>query len=332
MDDITLWDAISKVVESGDEEQTIDLKESLYMLDQNDQKSEFVKDLAAIANSLESRQAGYLVIGVKDKKNCTRPSEATQYLVDIQIGNLNDFEQRHNNILESYLSSKLSAKYYPYYHSESQKTILIIVIESWDEHDPRPYIVRQDIGKIKRGQIFYRDASDIRVVADKSMLSSFVAKSERTENQQKIKAMRLDNKKKIKKHEQKIKEYLNQISNLQKISDKDTKDHEDVIEYLQKESSERLKKLESDHAAEVKRLSDEIENNKKQSETERSWLDENIKRLETENDEIAKKERELQRFIPALVNELYRTLPEESRDKKIREGIRPADLRSFLSF
>jgi len=66
MEDEEIWQAIRSTVESGVETPKIDLKSDL-SLNQALEKAEFVKDVIAIANV--SGNVGYIVIGVKERKN-----------------------------------------------------------------------------------------------------------------------------------------------------------------------------------------------------------------------------------------------------------------------
>jgi hypothetical protein len=59
MDEGQLWEAIHQAIESGEEEDTIDLKSRRYNFRSNASKGEFIKDVSAIANSGDGLRFGH---------------------------------------------------------------------------------------------------------------------------------------------------------------------------------------------------------------------------------------------------------------------------------
>jgi len=165
MDENEVWQALQDVVESGRESNSIDLKQDHYNLQQDLDKGEFIKDIAAIANSLEKQeQRGYLVIGVKDVKECPRPSEVENYTVGVTLPNLDETQRQMNAILREYLEPGLTVRCESLRPSGTSKDLFLIVIPSWlsiNPTFPRPFFCRKGIGKIRRGQVFIRAESSV---------------------------------------------------------------------------------------------------------------------------------------------------------------------------
>lgn len=282
MDDSKLWEAVSHVVLSGEENKTIDLKRSCYYFEQDPHKGEFVKDVSAIANSLEKLGAqGYVVIGVLDSDKCPGPNrtDPSKYVVGAPVQSRDQLEQRMNQILESHIDPRftIDCRILPTTITELNESIAVLVIRGWTEFhesDPRPYVVTKSVGQLRHGQIFVRRGTR-SVVALRADIVNLSARHVRLKYEREIKALESD--------------YGQSIEGLRL-------EHEQEIEALESHYNEWIETHED----------------------ERKWLDERIKRLESENARLFRQEMDWRIFALTVCGELYRALPEDSRDRKLR--------------
>jgi hypothetical protein len=139
-----LWEILKTYIETGNETRKVDLKQMLD-LSKPSGRSEFAKDVAAMANT--GCGAGYLIVGVKDKKHRT-VTDLADYVVGFAPDNFHVFEQRMAQALSHHCSPVPEVRYEEITHPNISRKIGVIVIP---RNFNRPY--KAD------GQIFIRRGS-----------------------------------------------------------------------------------------------------------------------------------------------------------------------------
>lgn len=267
MNENELWEAIQQAVESGEETSTIDLKGRLYHFKKDVEKGEFIKDAVAISNTLDTQKArGYLVIGVLDSDQ-RKGIGCREYILGVRIPSWNRLEQRVNNLLREYVEPDLAVMCSRLVHPRIRKKLAIIVIPCWqclNPFNPRPCIIKKDIGRIRRGQIFMRAGSDT-YAALTTDIARLVGSGLRV------------------RYQKEIEELKDQLSNEIKRRERD------------------LEALKTEHSKEVE------------------WLDERTDDLERDKEKLIQREEEWRELARATIRKAYRNLPEDSREKEVRQ-------------
>lgn len=130
-----------EIIKSTNERTDIDYKKELYNLSK--QKDNFVKDIMSMANSFESGNK-CIVIGVKDRPSLDRE------IIGIDKKNIKDaadYQQIIRDNIEPNIGLDIEK------HTVENKTLLCIIISSTNN---RPYVMRKDLDKLKKGDIWIR--------------------------------------------------------------------------------------------------------------------------------------------------------------------------------
>ncbi|GAG21798.1 unnamed protein product, partial [marine sediment metagenome] len=164
-----VWDAIRDVVESGNEDDEVDLKSKWYDLDNRDGKAEFLKDICAMANNLSgSGDRRYIACGVLDARQCPDRADADGYVTGVQIGDVDGINQRISQSVKTHIEPRVDLRYLEIQHPEVDRTLGILEIRGWLRRDDRPYVIATGIGGLKKGQIFIRSLGGLSEPADRS--------------------------------------------------------------------------------------------------------------------------------------------------------------------
>jgi hypothetical protein len=276
-------------------------------------------------NSQGKGASGYLVIGVSDKDRCPRPTDPYRYIHDIPIPSRGRFQGQLNNILRAYVYPHPAVECYQLKHEETGRRILTIVIQAWQEIDPRPFVIIKGIGKIKEGQIWLRHGSD-SYVAHRDELVELAAGHVRTSYEHQIRQLRNSHHQQIERLNRELDERGKTVEDLKLKIDEMRDLFSDEIE-RQRQETENLKKqfsgniqaLEQRHREEVKRLYGDIDQQREDFSRERQWLDDQLRALKEENTSISRQEREWRLFARSTLQELYRVLPDDSRERRFRQ-------------
>ena len=130
-----------EIIKSMNERTDIDYKKELYNLSK--QKDDFVKDIMSMANSFESGNK-YIVIGVKDTPGLDREIIGID---EKDIKDAADYQQVIRDNIEPNIGLDIEK------HIVKDKTLLCIIIGSTND---RPYAMRKDLNKLKKGDIWIR--------------------------------------------------------------------------------------------------------------------------------------------------------------------------------
>lgn len=280
MDDQELWQVIAEVARSGDETSVFELKSYMYDFSGDAHKSEFVKDVCAIANSLTDRHAeGYLVIGVCDSTDCPDRSDPAQYVTGVTIPNRDELERRVNQILESHVDPPLTldCRLLTSALTGMGKEIAVFVIRAWTESheaDPHPYVVRQSVGRLQPGIAFIKRGTMV-LPALRADIVNLAARHIRLKHEHETKALEAE--------------------------------HLNTIESLRVEGERMLRSLEEDFRKSIDGLQDD-----------RKELRKRIDLLEDEVTRLSAEERAWRHIAYLGLFELYSRVSSDVREGKLK--------------
>ncbi len=323
IDENIILKEIGRVLDSGNEEPNIDLKRELYDLDKKNkvEKGEFIKDVTAIANSLEKDQNGYLIIGVSDSEKCPDRSNPQKYLVDTPVQSRNDLQKRMKQIIRSYVEPPISIKCCPIKNENTNRHLLIILIEKWSDEDPRPFVLKSNIKKLeveklKVGQIWFRDGAD-SLVAEKDDIIRLVMGKVRNAHKMEIENIKNSHGRQIDSLNieiEKIKDnYKKQIDSLSAKIEEMKKEIEGKKEEnlnIEKKYLERIEVLTQKYEALIEAKYQEFSVRDEQQSA-------NIIVLQDENERFSREERDMRIFATNLVKELFKHLPDQTKHEDI---------------
>lgn len=167
MDAEKVWEAIRNVVESGNEDDKADLKSEWYDLGSKSGKVKFLKHICAMANSLSGHgDRRYIVLGVLDAKHCQDRTDAANYIVGVQPGDVDTINQTISHLVSEYIDPPCDLHYLEIPQPELNRTVGALEIRGWlGGWDERPYVIAKgiakDIDRLCKGQVFVRRAGSV---------------------------------------------------------------------------------------------------------------------------------------------------------------------------
>jgi hypothetical protein len=179
MDTTWVWESIRNVVESGDENERVDLKEELYNLETRPGKAQLLKHVCGMANALsESRTMAFLVCGVKDLRRRPGNAQLAGYVIGVPSVNRNELTERIGNLIGDCLYPTCNTRYLEIPHPQIDRLLGIIVVGGEDEDwQNRPYVITQSIDDVKQGQIYIRRPHGATKIANRSDIARLVDSS-----------------------------------------------------------------------------------------------------------------------------------------------------------
>ncbi len=176
MDTTQVWEAIRSVVESGNEDDEVDLKSEWYDLETRDGKAEFLKDVCAMANGLSGPgDRRYLVCGVLDIEQWPDRADVAGYVRGIEPGDVDEINRITSQSVKTHIEPRIDLKYLEIQHPEASRTLGVLQIRGWLRgRDQRPYVFAAGIGRIRKGQIFIRSLGGVSEPADRSDIQELV--------------------------------------------------------------------------------------------------------------------------------------------------------------
>ncbi|MBC8450284.1 MAG: ATP-binding protein [Chloroflexi bacterium] len=176
MDNVQVWEAIRHVVESGNEDDEVDLKSEWYDLDSRDGKAEFLKDVCAMANDLsEPGDRRYLVCGVLDVGQWPDRTDVVGYIKGVEPGDLDGINKTISQSVKIHIEPRIQVQYLEIQHPEVNRTLAVLEIRGWLKgRDARPYVIATGIGGLKKGQVFVRSLGGLSEPADRSDIQELV--------------------------------------------------------------------------------------------------------------------------------------------------------------
>lgn len=177
MDHTQIWEAIRNVVESGNEDDEVDLKSEWYDLDSRDGKAEFVKDVCAMANGLSGPgDRRYLVCGVLDSRQWPDRADVAGYVRGVQPGDVDGINQTISQSVKTHIEPRIDVQYVEIQHPpEVDRTLGVVRIRGWSGRDDRPYVIATGIGSVKKSQVFVRSLGGLSEPADRSDIQLLVS-------------------------------------------------------------------------------------------------------------------------------------------------------------
>lgn len=146
----SMWRRIRRFVEEGKETPKVDLKEKLELSSRKD-KAEFVKDVTAIANTRGKR--GYLIIGVKDSKDCPREGASPEdYVVGFSPADADELQRQMWDALRTFCDPLPDVSMEILEHPEIRRQICVIIIEA----GKRPHKIIRSSEGIEQEDVFVR--------------------------------------------------------------------------------------------------------------------------------------------------------------------------------
>jgi predicted HTH transcriptional regulator len=147
---------IKNILQSAPEQNTFDWKQDFNFHGDDEKKSEFVKDISAIANGTILSD-GFIFYGVNPK------------VPDQIIGVSNDID---DSTLQQLVNSKVDPQigFIKYEVFEGNKKLIVIQIE---KSIYKPHIIIKDFGKLRQGQIMIRKGSSTRGILRTELFELF---------------------------------------------------------------------------------------------------------------------------------------------------------------
>ena len=141
MDSVQIWEAIQDIVESGNENNEVDLKSEWYNLGDKPGKADFLKDVCAMANSLSGHgDRRYIVCGAWDARHCQDRTDAASYIKGVQPGDVDTINQTISHLVSKYVAPAFGVHYLEIQHPELKRTLGVLEIQGWlGGWDERPY-------------------------------------------------------------------------------------------------------------------------------------------------------------------------------------------------
>lgn len=158
-----IWDSIKHVVESGEEDRRIDLKETLDLSDRSG-RANFVRVASAIVNT--TKEMGYIVIGVRDRRY-REDSTPSHYVAGFEVVDLDQFQRQMLQAISNYIAPPFEVRYHEISHPQVDKKMGVVEIFPSDK---RPHIVIRDSEGIYKGQILVRRGDSVSVASRNEIL------------------------------------------------------------------------------------------------------------------------------------------------------------------
>jgi hypothetical protein len=149
-------DQVARLVKSMPEKTAFDWKTDFTLLQDDEKKGEFLKDLSAIANACVD-SCGFIIYGVDPRK----PDPILGITVHYDDANLQQFARGKIEPLPEFLYYEVPV---------NSKTLGVLQINP-TRH--RPHIISVNLGKVRRGQILIRRGSSTDGVAIKDLIEFF---------------------------------------------------------------------------------------------------------------------------------------------------------------
>ena len=174
-----IWEVIRAVVETGREDDVVDLKSEWYDLSSRLGKAEFLKDICAMANPLRKpydAKWGYIVCGVLDAKHRAECTNAADYVKGVQPSPVNELNERIGQLVDEYIDPYIEVRYVELEHPDVHAILGVLEIRGcWDD---RPYILKNSIHDLSKGQIYVRLSAGISRLAKQGDIRRLVAHSQ----------------------------------------------------------------------------------------------------------------------------------------------------------
>ena len=143
------WDTLLQIAESGRETLEVELKGRLWDLKKAEEKGEFIKDIAALANI---GKRCFVLIGVKDIKD-RKPGESSPFTEINSEHSPDQLQNQMNQILRGYLEPPVVVRYHRESPRESYPPVDVVEIP---ETDSRPHVVSRDGEGLRQGEVWIR--------------------------------------------------------------------------------------------------------------------------------------------------------------------------------
>ncbi len=146
---MTLEEKLFRLISRRREEPKVEFKETLDLSTSRNQ-AEFAKLVIAIANT--KGWDGYIIIGVKDKRNC--PSELPQdYIVGFSVTDPDQLERRMNQVINEYCQPLCPIRYEELTYPDPQKKFGVVIIP---RSSNRPHLPKQQRPGTQEGVTYIR--------------------------------------------------------------------------------------------------------------------------------------------------------------------------------
>ncbi len=149
------WDTLIPVIETGNEEQKIDIKESIG-LSTKPEKADFAKRTVAIANT--EGETGFIVIGVVDPRHRTPNMSVSEWMPGFQVPDPDQFQQQMVNAIADFIEPPFEIQYRQAPHPGTGVPLGIVIIPVSQR---RPHVVKNDGPDIRMGQVCVRRGTQI---------------------------------------------------------------------------------------------------------------------------------------------------------------------------
>jgi len=168
------------VVESGCEDDVVDLKSKWYDLSNRPGEAEFLKDVCAMANDLPEPDAvRYIVCGVLDVDQCPDRTDVANYVMGVQTGPVNKLNERISQSVKTHIEPPVNVRYVDIRHSDVDAILGALEIRGWSKGwDDRPYTIKEGIHKLKKSQIYVRCSGGVSDPASWSQIRLLVEHSQ----------------------------------------------------------------------------------------------------------------------------------------------------------
>ena len=158
-----IWEAIRAAVESGREDDVVELKSEWYDLSNKSGEAEFLKDICAMANDLQGPgDARYIVCGVLDADRCLDRTDPAEYVKGVQPGSVNKLNERISQSVKTHIEPYINVRYIEVQHPKVDAILGVLEIRGWSRGwDDRPYVIKKGIHKLRKSQIYVRRSAGV---------------------------------------------------------------------------------------------------------------------------------------------------------------------------
>jgi len=158
-----IWEAIRAAVESGREDDVVELKSEWYNLSNRSGEAEFLKDVCAMANDLQGPgDVRYIVCGVLDADQCPDRTDAADYVKGVQTGPVNKLNERISQSVKTHMEPYINVRYIEVQHPNIDAILGVLEIRGWSRGwDDRPYVIKEGIHRLRKSQIYVRRSAGV---------------------------------------------------------------------------------------------------------------------------------------------------------------------------
>ncbi|MCL0091740.1 ATP-binding protein, partial [Dehalococcoidales bacterium] len=169
---MTLQEKLFEIISQRREEPKVEFKETLNLSSTRNQ-AEFAKLVMAIANT--RGWDGYIIIGVKDKRNC--PSDSPQdYIVGFSAQDPDGFERTMNQVLANYCDPIPEIKYKEFTYPDLEKKFGVVIVP---RSSSRPHLSKRESESIIRRGVIYIRRGAMVAEADHNEIHQMIKKGEK---------------------------------------------------------------------------------------------------------------------------------------------------------